>query len=360
MKQSPVVDRAALLKLQAEIRELERRVDRPLPSGVTALRVFPSLQDERPGRAPVPIEHGRVARSCPLGRCDGSGWLLHETEEVASPCGCQRLPRDREARRQTRRILRRHLAPGLDSPPLSLSSAASLDRLGAYVGDLRDNVRAGSGLWLVGTSEIASAACAFVASEALRGEVATLLYPGDELVGRLRRLAGRGGGAIDHEVYERLGVVDLLVINGLDDAAMATRFPEPRLPAGDEEEEAGEESQGREYRPGMTMTDLARIFAVIDERLLSLKATVITTRNAPISLEEGLLCLPGEWPRRRDGGTEWNEPLRRVHTAKRLLSRLHGLCGGPISLDSKPFGDIRTDCKAAGDARRRPSRSRAA
>lgn len=348
------MDRAALLGLQAEIRTLERRADRPLPSGATALRVFPSLQRERPGRAPVPIEHGHVARSCPLGRCDGSGWFLHDTEDVASPCGCQRLPRDREARRQTKRVLRRQLAPGLDAPPLSLVSLSSRDHLGAFATNLKERVDSGSGLWMVGEGEITSAACAFLATEALRSEVATLLYPGDEFIGRLRRLAGAGDGALERELYSRLATVELLVIDGFDEAARPTRFPETR-PAEAADEAAAEleeETRAAGYRPGMTVGDLARIFAVVDERFSNLKATVITTRSDSAWLEDELLRLPGEWPSRADGRPAWDEPRRRRDEVKRLLSRLHGASGEPISLGYGHGDGVRSKWHAAeGDAR---------
>jgi hypothetical protein len=343
MKRNSVVDRAALLDLQTEIRELERRADRPLPSGATALRVFPSLQGERPSRIPVPIEHGKVARSCPLGRCDGSGWHLDDIEDVAGPCSCQRLPRDREARRQTKRILRRHLAPSLDSPALSLISNSSRDRLGAFTTDLKKRVDSGSGLWIVGAEATASAACALLAAEALRSEVATLLYPGDELIGRLRRLAVSGDGAVEREIYDRLASVEFLVIDGLDDAAKTDRFPEVRPP----EAESGDDAEGEdgthaiEYRPGMTVGDLARIAAVIDERLSNLKATVITTRSDSAWLEEELLHLPGEWPIRAESLPAWNEPRRRRDEARRLLSRLRGLGGEPVSLESRRGGGVR-------------------
>lgn len=361
MKQDPVVDRAAVLDLQEEIRVLERRGDRPLPSGATALRVFPSLHRERPGRVPVPIEHGHVARSCPLGRCDGSGWFLHDTEDVASPCGCQRLPRDREARRQTKRILRRQLAPSLDSPHLSSISASSRDRLGAYVANMRDHLNAGSGLWMVGPEPVTSAACAFLGSEALRDEVATLLYPGDELIGRLRRLAGTGGGSVEREIYGRLATVELLIVDGLDDAASPGRFPEARLPEAEDEADAKpqETTQDAEYRPGMTVGDLARFFAVIDERLSNLKATVITTRNDSAWLEEELLRLPGEWPSREDELPGWNEPRRRHDEVSRLLSRLHGIGGKPIRLDCSRGGVVRPR-RQASVLGHRTARTRAA
>jgi hypothetical protein len=225
-----------------------------------------------------------------------------------------------------------------------LISPFSRDHLDAFATNMGERVGAGSGLWMVGPESITSSACAFLASEALRSEVATLLYPGDELIGRLRRLAAAGSGAVEREIYDRLATVELLVIDGLDEAASPDRFPEIHPPEIEDETDAElqEMTHDTEYRPGMTAGDLARLFAVIDERMSNLKTTVITTRNNSAWLEEELLCLPGEWPSREKELPAWNEPRRRHAEVSRLLSRLHGVGGQPISLGRSFEGGVRS------------------
>lgn len=351
MKAQPVVDRQELISLQQEIRELERRIDRPLPPGTGPVRHIPGPREEKPGRAPEPSSwQERQERRCPFGRCDGSGWHLDDSDS-ASPCDCQRLPRDREARRQSKRVLRRHLALGLDSPPLSNLSQVAQSALRDFDEDLAHSVDEGRGLWFIGATDEVSAPCAFLAGEALRRAIPVLLYPGDELIGRLRRLAALSRAALDNEIYGRLANIDLLVVDGLDAAAAPSRFPES-APNDDDagETNAEEESESMPltpYRPGMTNSDLSRLALIINERLMGQKATIISTRFSHSFLEEDLLHLPGQWP---DLASDWDEPGWRARQTKSFLSRLFELCGPPLRVEAiePPLGSVR----ARGHARK--------
>lgn len=339
MKQQPVVDRQELAALQDEIRTLERSRERPLPVGMTPHHLSHSDLTDRTGRAPSRLERRRSQHRCPFGNCDGSGWLLHESEDAASPCKCQRLPRDGSARRQTSRILKRHLALSLDTPPLVELDPASLGALREYANDIRQSVAAGDGLWFASVDTTAETICAYLAGEALRRDIPVLLYPGDELIGRLRRLAADGSDrtmGVPEEI-ERLARIDLLVISGLDSAACSTRYPEARTQP-EESEEAEVESSSSEatpYGPAMTEADLSRLFEVVDERLMNERSTVITTEVGIPFLEENLLRVPGEWPERGHSSdglalAQWDEARRRASNLSRLISRLRGLCGEPI------------------------------
>lgn len=351
MKQAAVIDRDELLGLQSEIRELERRIDRPVPSGVTALRVFPSLEPERTGRVPVPIEHAHQVRICAFGKCDGSGWLLRDDEDVADPCACQRLPRDREARRQTRRILRKGIAPGKDSAFFFEVDDHAQATLRKYASDVTRYVGEGIGFWAIGSIGLISQASALLAAEAMRAELPVLLYPGDELLGRLRRLAMENGGRIDREIYQRLTEVDLLVIDGLDAASQGVRFPETARSVLEDESAPEEEKRGGPYLPGMSMQDLGYLDQIFDERLNAAKATVVTTSAAPALVEDEWLHLPGPWPD-QDGVGSLSEPKRRKLVVGHLLSRIHGLCGEPTLLAPKR-SSVRAISHAAMDANRR-------
>jgi len=336
MKAQPVVNRDELVELQTEIRELEASIDRPLPPGTKALRVPGGVDNERTGRAPVHVSHERPSRRCPFGDCDGSGWHLHDVEDVASPCKCQKLPRDTSARHQTSRILRRHLALSLDVPPLTELGPSCIEALREY-SDLSRSVAVGRGLWLAGFGAEAESACAFLAGEALRREIPVLLYPADELIGRLRRLAGEGSAraGVEEEIYERLAQVDLLMIDGLDAAAALSRYPEqPPPPESFLEMQAAKEGKHVPYEPGMNETDLSRLFQILDERLMNERATVLTTQGDIAALEESLVRVPGEWPSRKDPsdgrGGVWHEAQRRASNLQRLISRMIALCGNPI------------------------------
>jgi len=369
LKARSVVDRQELVALQGEIRKLESRIDRPLPAGTLALRALPSVEREQSSRAPTLEVEARPRRRCPFGSCDGSGWHLHETEDAASPCRCQRLPRDFSARRQTSRILRRHLALNLDVPPLAELEPRCIEALRQYTEDLPGSVSAGHGLWLANLGDCSEAACAFIAGEALRREIPVLLYPGDELIGRLRRLAvpavGQVNGA-NEEIYDRLATVDLLLINGFDEAAAPARYPERSdLSVSERENEStaatilshgeGGTSEPVLYSPGMTATDLSRLFQILDQRLMNERATVITTSSDASVLEERLLCVPGEWPSvdYSDDASPprpvWDESSRRASELRRLLSRMIGLCGPPL-VASQWLGSVRARRQSKLDA----------
>jgi hypothetical protein len=357
MKAQPVVDRDELIALQQEIRDLERRIDRPLPPGTEAIRYIPGPQEERPGRAPGATSTSEQReRRCAFGRCDGSGWHLNE-DDLASPCECQRLPRDREARRQSKRVLRRHLALGLDAPPLSNLALEIQSALRSFNADLASSVREGHGLWFVGESTEVSAPCAFLAGEALRRAIPVLLYPGDELIGRLRRLAADSAAALDDEIFGRLSAIDLLVVDGLDEAAAPARFPEVAPPETTEDQPTdamlgqGRVLDAEGYRPGMTDVDLSRLALILNERLINKKATILSTRFSRPLLEEDLLRLPGSWP--SGEGRRWDEPTRRAQQLRLLFSRFHELCGSPLPARDgvSPVGSVRSVGQAsAGDA----------
>lgn len=355
MKAQPVVERQELVALQQEIRDLERRIDRPLPPGTEAIRYIPKPQEEKPGRVPgASREKEQQERRCVFGRCDGTGWHLDE-EDLASPCECQRLPRDREARRQSKRVLRRHLALGLDAPPLSNLAPEIQSALRSFNADLAFSIREGHGLWFVGETSEASAPCAFLAGEALRHAIPVLLYPGDELIGRLRRLAADSAAVLDEEIYGRLSTIDLLVVDGLDKAAAPARFPEVAPLQTDEDQPADAMGQHRmldaeSYQPGMTSVDLSRLALILNERLMNKKATIVSTRFGRPLLEEDFLRLPGSWPPAE--GRSWDEPTRRAQQLQLLLSRFHELCGPPLPAGKgvSPVGSVRSAGQAsAGD-----------
>lgn len=350
MRARSVVSRQELVDLQTEIRALERQVDRPLPEGMLAGRIVPAPRPERSGRMPTGPVGSRPRPECPVGSCDGTGWILRDSEDVADPCGCRRLRRGRAARRQNRRILRRHLALGLDSPPLSELDPRTRRELKDYTLDIEASVRSGRGFWLPGSAG-REEVCVFLAGEAIRRDIATLVYPVDELIGRLRRLAAQTGGRkLEDEIYGTLADVEFLVLLGLDDAADPRRYPEPALdrdalagrgpedpPPGGDTPEADLQDPASDravatYLPAMTDVDLGRLAEVIDQRWMAERSTVVSTACERGELEERLLRVAG-WPdaEKSAGSTE---PHRRAVELRRLLSRLDalGAPSGPAEL----------------------------
>ena len=93
--------------------------------------------------------------ACPLGVCDGSGWILGP-EDVARECECraQRLKRGR-VRGVASVIPPRYRGVSFDRPPISdmardFQARAAVDEIRGFVEKLDENLAAGRGVWLYG------------------------------------------------------------------------------------------------------------------------------------------------------------------------------------------------------------------
>src|ERR1700733_11142642 len=94
-------------------------------------------------------------QACPLGVCDGSGWILGP-EDVARPCECreQRLRKGRN-RGLASVIPARYRGVSFDRPPVSdmarsLETKAAVAEVSGYISDLGPRLEQGRGLWLFG------------------------------------------------------------------------------------------------------------------------------------------------------------------------------------------------------------------
>src|SRR5215207_338657 len=94
-------------------------------------------------------------QACPLGVCDGSGWILGP-EDVARPCECreQRLKRGR-VRGIASVIPPRYRGVSFERPPVSdmardMEARQVVIGVRDYVDKLDENLAQGRGLWLMG------------------------------------------------------------------------------------------------------------------------------------------------------------------------------------------------------------------
>src|SRR4051794_7862371 len=94
-------------------------------------------------------------QACPLGVCDGSGWILGP-EDVARECECraQRLKRARN-KGVASVIPPRYRGVSFDRPPVSDMARAAetqeaLETVRGFVDDLDAKLASGRGLWLTG------------------------------------------------------------------------------------------------------------------------------------------------------------------------------------------------------------------
>ncbi len=161
-------------------------------------------------------------QACPLGVCDGSGWILGP-EDVARPCECraQRLRKGR-SRGVASAIPARYRGVSFDRPPVSdmardLQTKAAVADVRAYVDELDERLEEGRGLWLFGDTGTGKTTLAMlISSAALEAGKTVAIYSLPKLLARIRRTYdAEPGGDSYLSFFERLTSVDLLHIDDL-------------------------------------------------------------------------------------------------------------------------------------------------
>jgi DNA replication protein DnaC len=201
-------------------------------------------------------------RACPLGACDGSGWILGP-EDVARPCEC-RAPRLKRGRSKgiASVIPPRYRGVSFDRPPISdmardLSTKAALADVAAFVDELEERLDSGRGLWLFGETGTGKTTLAMLISKAaLEAGRTVAIYSLPKLLARIRRTYdSEPGGDSYLSFFERLTAVDLLHIDDL----------------------------GAEKRSDWV---LEQLYALINERYEAERSVLITTNLPHEELEE--------------------------------------------------------------------------
>ena len=216
-------------------------------------------------------------RRCPLGICDGSGFVIDEATRTATDCPCrsQRIAAAR-SRGLEARIPRRYAGVSFDRPPVSdiaRSAPEQLRIVRRYVDQIDENIAAGRGLWLQGDVGTGKTTLAMLISKtALERGHGTAIYSLPRLLGLLRESLATDGKM---ELIDRLAAVDLLHIDDL----------------------------GAEHRTDWV---LEQLYAIVNARYEAERAIVATTNLEPDALREAL--------------------------GDRTVSRLEEICGEPIPL----------------------------
>jgi DNA replication protein DnaC len=217
--------------------------------------------------------------ACPLGACDGSGWILGP-EDVARPCGCRegRLKRGR-VRGVASVIPPRYRGVSFDRPPVSdmardLQTKIVVERVRAFVDELDDRLERGQGLWLTGGTGTGKTTLAMLASKAaLEAGHSVAIYSLPKLLARIRRTYdGEPGEDSYSAFFERLTSVDLLHIDDL----------------------------GAEKKSDWV---LEQLYALVNERYEEKRSILITSNFDGVELEEQI------GPRIVSRLTEMTEPL---------------------------------------------------
>ena len=216
-------------------------------------------------------------RACPLGVCDGSGWILGP-EDVARPCDCRdRMVAQARLRGVDSVIPAKYRGVSFDRPPVTQMNEIVVRRVRDYCDSIADNLDAGRGLWLYGSAGTGKTTLAMLVSTlALETGRSVAIYSLPKLLARIRRTYDAESGEQSYsDLFERLSTVDLLHVDDL----------------------------GAENR---TEWVLEQLYALVNERYEGQRSLVVTT-----NLEE---------------------PELENQIGARVVSRLVEMCGDPLPL----------------------------
>lgn len=251
----------------------------------------------------------RDPNACPLGLCDGSGFVVDEVANTASDCRCRasRIARRRAASLEGR-VPRRYRGASFDRPPVLGMPEAVVSEVRGYVRNLNARLEEGRGMWLVGDVGTGKTTLAMIVSAAaLEAGNTVAIYSLPRLLNLIRDEIGTENSLLD--LLDKLSGVDLLHIDDL----------------------------GAQHT---TPWRLEQLYSIVDARYQAGRPIVATTNLMPSALAEQMgrqiLTTVTE---DRDG--QKSEERREVSNdasevvGQRIVSRLVEMCGDPLPL----FGD---------------------
>ena len=158
----------------------------------------------------------RQSDSCPLGQCDGSGWLVDEVANLARPCAC----RERRARRSARRlgtgIPKRFRGVSFERKPICDLDPFVLRHVRDFVRRMDEHLDAGRGLWFFGDVGSGKTSLAMLVSRtALEAGRSVAIYSVPRLLAEIKETYDRDSGDSYMQLFRRLCAVDLLHLDDL-------------------------------------------------------------------------------------------------------------------------------------------------
>jgi DNA replication protein DnaC len=217
----------------------------------------------------------RGSNGCPLGLCDGSGFVVDEETNTASDCRCRAGSiAKRRATGLEARLPKRYQGVSFDRPPVPEMPEPVVSAVRSYVRNINARLDEGRGLWLVGDIGTGKTTLAMLVSRAaIDAGRTTAIYSLPRLLNLIRSAIETDGGMVSF--LERLTSVDLLHIDDL-----------------------GVENK--------TDWVLEQLYSIINTRYEDERAMVLTTNLGIADLKEQF--------------------------GERTLSRLLAICGEPLPL----------------------------
>jgi DNA replication protein DnaC len=155
---------------------------------------------------------------CPLGACDGSGFIVDEATNTASDCDC-RAARIAGARTRSLagRIPRRYQGVSFDRAPvtdIARTAPEQIREVRRYVREIEAHLDSGRGLWIQGDVGTGKTTLAMLVSKAaLDAGRSVAIYSLPRLLNLLRESMDSDRGMLDF--MDRLTAVDLLHLDDL-------------------------------------------------------------------------------------------------------------------------------------------------
>jgi DNA replication protein DnaC len=248
----------------------------------------------------------RDPSACPLGLCDGSGFVVDEATNTASDCRCRasRIARRRAASLEGR-VPKRYRGASFDRPPVLGMSEPVVAAVRSYVRNLKARLDEGQGMWLAGDVGTGKTTLAMIVSgAALDAGHSVAIYSLPRLLNLIRDEVGTENSLLD--LLDRLSSVDLLHIDDL----------------------------GAQHT---TPWRLEQLYSIVDARYQAGKAIVATTNLMPDALAEQM--AQRAMTTFSEGGSAGTSQERRVVSddasevvGRRIVSRLIEMCGDPHPL----------------------------
>jgi DNA replication protein DnaC len=216
--------------------------------------------------------------ACPLGVCDGSGWVLDEGTNDARPCDCRERRSNRAASgRLGSGIPKRFRGVSFDRKPIVDLDPLVLKEVRAFVERVGDRIDAGRGMWFYGDVGTGKTSLAMLISKAAQEAGRSVaIYSVPRLIAEIRDTYDSESADSYMRFFRRLCAVDLLHLDDL----------------------------GAERTTDWV---LEQLYSIVNERWQDSRSIVVTTNLADLDELRGQL-------------------------GARTVSRLGEICGEPIPI----------------------------
>ena len=154
---------------------------------------------------------------CPLGICDGDGFVVDEETRMATPCRCrgQQVER-RRARSLSAVIPRKYRGVSFDRSPVSEMPESVVREIRRYSRTIEEQLGSGRGLWLFGDNGTGKTTLAMLVSRtALDAGHSVAIYSVPRLLAEIRATFESDSEGSYVGFLDRLARVDLLHLDDL-------------------------------------------------------------------------------------------------------------------------------------------------